>query len=56
LGDWYRYDQRFTEGFESMAYTTRFWDGLLNRGYSEDMVAKIMGGNLMRVFREIWGE
>ncbi|MEQ8164653.1 MAG: membrane dipeptidase, partial [Alphaproteobacteria bacterium] len=27
--------------------------GLLGRGYSEDDVVKILGGNLMRVWREI---
>jgi len=31
------------------------WDGLVARGYSEDDVEKIMGRNLLRVFREVWG-
>ena len=29
---------------------------LLARGYKSDDVRKIVGGNWMRVFREVWGE
>jgi membrane dipeptidase len=28
-------------------------DGLLGRGYSEDEIRKILGGNLLRVWREV---
>jgi membrane dipeptidase len=28
-------------------------DAMLRRGYSEDRVRKFLGGNLLRVFREI---
>lgn len=31
-------------------------DGLIRRGYSVDDVKKIMGENLMRLFRETWGK
>lgn len=54
LGPWYTYDQRFPEGFGGLADTVNIWDGLVRRGYSEDAVEKIMGGNLLRLFREIW--
>ena len=30
-------------------------DGLLARGHSDDRVAKIIGGNWMRLFGEVWG-
>ena len=30
-------------------------DGLLARGYGEDAVDKIMGGNLVRLYREVIG-
>lgn len=30
--------------------------GLVERGYSDEDIAKIRGGNFMRVFREVWGE
>lgn len=55
LGDWYTFDQRLPKGYESMEHTTRIWDALLARGYSEDEVEKIMGRNLLRVYREVWG-
>lgn len=31
------------------------WDGLVERGYSEDQVEKVMGQNLCRVYREVIG-
>ncbi|NJD18107.1 MAG: twin-arginine translocation signal domain-containing protein [Gemmatimonadetes bacterium] len=31
------------------------WDGLVARGYSEDDVERIMGGNLLRLYREVIG-
>ena len=55
LGDWYTFDQRFPQGYESLAHTTRIWDGLVRRGLREDAVEKIMGENLLRVYREVWG-
>jgi len=30
-------------------------EGLLGRGHGEERVAKILGGNWMRLFREVWG-
>lgn len=56
LGDWFIFSQRFTEGYESLAHTGRLIDGLGTRGYSEDEVDKIMGGNLLRVYEDVWGE
>ena len=54
LGDWYTYEHRFPAGFESLAHAGRVWNGLVKRGYGEDAVEKIMGGNLMRVFTQVW--
>ena len=31
------------------------WDGLVGRGYSEDVVEKVMGENLYRLYREVIG-
>jgi len=31
------------------------WDGLVDRGYSEDVVEKVMGGNLRRLYAEVIG-
>ena len=56
LGDWFIFTQRFTDGYESLAHTGRLIDGLAARGYSEADVDKIMGGNLLRVYEDVWGE
>ncbi len=56
LGDWFIFTQRFTEGYESLAHTGRLIDGLGARGYSEAEVDKIMGGNLLRVYEDVWGK
>lgn len=54
LGEWYTFDRRFPQDYESLAHTTRIWDRLVARGYSEDDVEKIMSGNLLRIFQEVW--
>lgn len=56
LGDWFIFTQRFTEGYDSMAHTGRLIDGLAARGYGGAEVDKIMGGNLLRVYQDVWGE
>lgn len=42
-------------GLEDATCFPRIADGLLKRGYSEDQVEKIMGGNFLRVFEEVAG-
>ncbi len=56
LGPWFQFNARLTEGYESLAHTPRLSDALQRRGFAADAVEKIMGGNLMRVYREVWGE
>lgn len=43
-------------GLASVAEIPNLTQGLLDRGYSRDAVEKIMGGNFLRVFHQIWGE
>lgn len=43
------------KGMESLACYPEIERGLLARGYSEGDVAKIMGGNLLRVLEHVWG-
>ena len=40
-------------GFKDVSDYPAFIDGLLSRGYSEADIEKILGGNLMRVWREV---
>ncbi len=55
------YDREVKSRFESPAPVPTVADllpvtqGLLGRGYQPDDVQKVLGGNFMRVFREVWG-
>ena len=40
------------DGFAAIPNVTR---GLVERGYGDDDVRKILGGNFLRVFRAVWG-
>lgn len=42
------------EGFRSMEHFPRVTQGLLDRGYSETDVQKVLGQNFLRVFRQVW--
>jgi membrane dipeptidase len=42
-------------GLEKYSYFINFTRGLVARGYKDEDIAKIMGGNWLRVFEEIWG-
>lgn len=41
------------EGLDSAADLPKIAEGLLKRGYSAEQIRKILGGNLMRVFKEV---
>jgi len=56
LGPWFQFNARLTEGYESLAQTPRLIEALRKRGFAADAIDKIMGGNLLRVYREVWGE
>jgi membrane dipeptidase len=43
------------EGFHGMQDLPRLTEALLSRGYSDEDVQKVLGGNFMRVFRQVWG-
>ena len=43
------------EGIDSAADLPKITQALLDRGYSAEDIKKILGGNLMRVFREVEG-
>jgi len=42
-------------GFASIAEMPNVTRGLLARGYSETETAKIMGGNWLELYRQVWG-
>lgn len=43
------------EGLEDATRFPALAEELLRRGYREDDVRKILGGNFLRVFRQVWG-
>jgi len=41
------------EGMDSAADLPKITEGLLKRGYTAPQIRKILGGNFMRVFRQV---
>jgi membrane dipeptidase len=48
------YSSTIVEGFESPAEFPAVTAGLLSRGYSHGDVKKIIGGNWLRLFENVW--
>ena len=46
----------YVDGIETPRDLRNLTKRLLERGYSEETTKKILGGNWIRVFREVWGE
>jgi len=49
------YSSKIVKGFESISDCAKVTEGLLGRGYSTEDVKKILGGNWMRLYHEVWG-
>lgn len=47
--------ERNIEGFDDYALIVNVAERLSARGYSDEDIGKILGGNYMRVFEEVWG-
>ncbi|MCP8941052.1 membrane dipeptidase [Alsobacter sp. SYSU M60028] len=56
LGPWFTFENRLSVGFESMAHVPNLAEALSRRGIGGSVIDKVMGGNLIRVYREVWGE
>ncbi len=54
LGDWYNFDNRMVEGMETSVMFPKVTEGLAARGYSDEDIRKIMGGNFLRLFKQVW--
>jgi len=48
------FSTKVIQGFESISECPRVTSGLLARGYSMGQVEKIMGGNWLRLYKEVW--
>jgi membrane dipeptidase len=45
----------YVEGFDRIDRFPRLTEALLRRGFADQDVAKVLGGNFLRVFRQVWG-
>lgn len=48
------YETMLSEGFSRITDLPSVTEGLISRGYSDDDIVKILGGNWLRVFGEVW--
>jgi microsomal dipeptidase-like Zn-dependent dipeptidase len=48
------YSSTIVKGFETVSDCPKVTEGLLGRGYSTEEVRKIMGGNWLRLYQEVW--
>jgi membrane dipeptidase len=46
---------RYVEGFDDYGQLPDVVEALQKRGYTDEDVAKVLGGNFLRVFRRVWG-
>jgi membrane dipeptidase len=52
---WYTFTRRWVVDLDSSSLLPNLTEGLVSRGYTDDQILKILGGNFMRLFREVWG-
>src|SRR5690606_12762859 len=56
LRDYMDATSRHAEGLTSSRDLPKITQGLIDRGFSDEEILKILGGNFMRVFKEVFGE
>ena len=49
------FDLKFAKGLEDASKARNITLGLIRRGYSDQDIIRILGGNFIRVFRIVWG-
>jgi membrane dipeptidase len=47
---------RYLEDLNQRRKLRNLTRGLLKRGFTEEHILKILGGNFLRVFEQVWGE
>jgi len=52
---WVTYENKCLGGLESQADITNVTRGLVYKGFSDQEIAKILGGNFLRLFKRVWG-
>ena len=51
----YTLETIYCEDFKRVDHLPRLTGALLRRGFTEADILKVLGGNFLRVFREVWG-
>jgi membrane dipeptidase len=54
LGEWYTFDSRMVEGLDSATCFPVITEGLLRRGYREEDIRNILGGNWVRLMTQVF--
>jgi membrane dipeptidase len=52
---WYTFTRRWVVDLDTSASMPNLTQGLVARGYTDEQILKILGGNFLRLFRENWG-
>lgn len=48
------FEEKYTQGLESVGDIINITEELLRRGYSDDETKKLLGGNWLRLLKEVW--
>ncbi len=54
MGGDFPYEHYYVFGLQSMASMPLITETLVARGYGDDDVLKILGGNFLRLFADVW--
>lgn len=55
MGDWYVYETRCAQGGSSILDFPDIAAAIATLGFTSDELASILGGNFMRLFKQVWG-
>lgn len=55
IGEGVEYDRKYPKGVDSILFLPELTKGLVRRGYSEEKIKKILGGNSFNLLKEVWG-
>jgi membrane dipeptidase len=48
------FEERMVEGLDNIASVKNIARGMVARGYSDDDILKVLGGNFLALFRKVW--
>jgi len=48
------FDQKYVEGFQDVEDTINVTEEMLKHGFSDDDTKKVLGGNWLRLLKQVW--